>query len=275
MQLEIVLPAHNEERRIGRTLQRYCCALSDPGVRFVVALDGCTDGTAAVVQRHRRVDPRIGMLELPKLGKGGAVAEALRRTSAPLVAFVDADGATPPSELLRLVDAVADDHADIAIASRWHPAAVLPARRSVGRQLTSAGFAGAIRALFGLPHRDTQCGAKVLRRRAVDLLTPLLSSRDFLVDVDLLVSARDLGLRVAELPTVWVDQDGSKVAASRDARRMAASALRLWLHRRVLPRPVRGDAPRWTPATASVRPRPVLELVEQPGSSEADRLVRA
>lgn len=275
MQLEIVLPAHNEERRICRTLQRYRRAIADPDVRFVVALDGCTDGTAAVVRRHQQADPRIAQLELPKLGKGGAIAEALRRTSSPLVAFVDADGATPPSELLRLAAPVHGGDADIAIASRWHPAAVLPARRPLSRQLTSAGFAGAIRRLFDIPHRDTQCGAKVLHRRAVERITPLLSSRDFLVDVDLLVSARDLGLRIAELPTVWVDQDGSKVAAGSDARRMAASALRLWLHRRVLPQPQPGGAPRWTPAPGSPRPRPVLELAERPGDRAPQDLVPA
>jgi glycosyltransferase involved in cell wall biosynthesis len=63
----------------------------------------------------------------------------------------------------------------------------------------------------------------------------LLSSRDFLFDVDLLVTARKLGYDVVELPTVWVDQEGSRLAPGGDSKRMAASALRLWLHHRVIP----------------------------------------
>lgn len=98
-------------------------------------------------------------------------------------------------------------------------------------------FALLVRRLFGLPYRDTQCGAKVLRRDAARLLVPLLSARDFLFDVDLLVAARSLGLQVAEVPTVRVDQDGSHLQAGRDGRRMALSALRLWLHSHVLPVP--------------------------------------
>lgn len=235
MHLDIVFPAHNEEGRIGRTLERYRRAIPDPDVRFVVALDGCSDGTAEVVLTHRRADRRIHLLQLPKLGKGGALAEALRACPAPLVGFVDADGATPPAELLRLAQRVAADEADVAIASRRLPASVTPAPRSLRRRLTSAGFAHAVQRLFGLPEQDTQCGAKVLHQAAARRITPLLSSRDFLFDVDLLLAAHDLGLTVVEVPTVWVDQAGSKVDALRDARRMAVSALRLWFHRRVLP----------------------------------------
>lgn len=235
MHLDIVFPAHNEERRIGRTLTRYRRAVPHADTRFVVALDGCSDRTAEIVHHHQIQDPRVRLLELPKLGKGGALAEALRGCDAPLVGFVDADGATPPPELIRLARTVDEGVADIAIASRRLPGSVTPAPRSLSRRVTSAGFAGAIRHLFDLPHRDTQCGAKVLHQEAAARITPLLSSRDFLFDVDLLLAARDLGLRVEEVPTIWVDQAGSKVDAVRDAQRMAISALRLWFHHRVLP----------------------------------------
>ncbi len=234
MSLDIVLPAHNEEDRLGRTLLRYRRSLDGPDVGFLVALDGCVDGTADVVARHAALDPRVRGVRLPHLGKGGALAEALRRSTADVVAFVDADGATPPGELARLVSAV-HDGADVAVASRRLPASVVPAPRSLLRRATSAGFATAVRAMFDLPHADTQCGAKAVSGPAARRLLPLLSSRDFLFDVDLLVCARSLGLRVDELPSVWIDKDGSTVDPVRDSARMAASALRLWLHHRVLP----------------------------------------
>lgn len=242
MRLDIVLPAHNEERRIGATLRRYRRALDDPDIRFLVALDGCTDATASVVAREAAADRRVRALVFPKLGKGGVLAEALRTSGAPLVAFVDADGATPAAELLRLRDElVASPGTDVAIASRRMSASVTPAPRSLARQVTSAGFAAAIRSIFRLPYADTQCGAKVFTGAAVDRLLPLLSSRDFLFDVDLLLTASELGMEVTEVPTVWIDKDGSKLDAARDARRMAASAVRLWLHHRVIP--VESSAP--------------------------------
>jgi glycosyltransferase involved in cell wall biosynthesis len=233
LRLDIVIPAHNEEARIGSMLAAYRSRCADPEIRFLAALDWCTDSTADVVAAHADEDPRVRMFHYPKLGKGGVIMETFRHCDADLIGFVDADCATPPPELLRLVDAIGD--ADGVIASRRHPAAVLPVRRPVSRGIASAGFAFGIRRLFGLPFDDTQCGAKVFRRDAVARMLPLLSARDFLIDVDMLVVARHLGMRVVAVPTIWIDQDGSRIRTGSDARRMAASAMRLWLHHRVLP----------------------------------------
>jgi glycosyltransferase involved in cell wall biosynthesis len=231
MRLDIVIPAHNEEDRIGRTLDAYSHACREEGVRFVVALDSCTDRTADVVRYHRARDERVHLIEYPRLGKGGVIAETFRRSDADLVGFVDADGATPPDELMRLAQTTGE--ADGAIASRRHPASVLPARRPLTRQLTSAGFAVAVRRVMRLPYADTQCGAKVLRREVVEDVLPRLSARDLLFDVDLLAAAGERGWRIVEVPTVWIDQEGSRVSAVSDSRRMGTSLVRLWLRRRV------------------------------------------
>jgi glycosyltransferase involved in cell wall biosynthesis len=233
--LDIVIPAHNEEHRIDRTLRAYRaqCRRPHTSYAFHVALDRCTDATEHVVRQHAQEDDRVVPLRFPKLGKGGVLIEAFRRCEGDVVAFVDADCATPPIELLRLVDTVG--RSDIAIASRRHPASVLPGRRSVARRAMSAGFALGVRRLFRLPFHDTQCGAKAMRRDVAERCLPFMSSRDLLFDVDLLVTARKLGFGVVEVPTVWIDQAGSHVRSGSDSFLMAASALRLWLHHHVLP----------------------------------------
>ena len=234
MRLDIVIPAHNEEARIGGMLDAYRPAFADRDVRFLVAMDDCRDRTAHVVAAHRDEDRRVECAAYPKLGKGGVIAESFRHADGDLVAFVDADGATPPQELLRLAEAA--EQADGAIASRRHPAAVLPARRPLSRQVTSAGFSFAVRRLIGLPYADTQCGAKVLRREVVDAVLPRLHVNDLLFDVDLLAAASECGFRIVEVPTIWIDQDGSRVRPVADTRRMGGSLLRLWARRRT-----RGD----------------------------------
>lgn len=197
MRLDIVIPAHNEEHRIGPTLAAYRAGCVDPGCRFLVGLDNCTDATGEIVDSHAQQDVRVEKFEYPKLGKGGVIMETFRHYHADLVAFVDADCATLPNEMLRLAQTAAQF--DGAIASRRHPAALLPARRSLPRRLTSAGFAYGVKRIFGLPYTDTQCGAKVLRRDVVERVLPLLSSRDLLFDVDLLLTLRALGYRVVHL----------------------------------------------------------------------------
>ena len=233
MSLTIVIPAHDEEHRIDRTLTAYRQGFRQADVTFHVALDGCRDRTADIVHRHRRVDPRVVIHQYPKMGKGGVLMETFRRCDTDLVGFVDADCATPPAELRRMTEAAAN--VDGVIASRRLPASVTPSSRAAGRGLTSAGFAWLVRRVFHLPYADTQCGAKVLRRELVARAVPLMSARDFLFDVDLLVTARRLGFQVTEVPTVWIDQTGSKVDTRRDAFRMLAGTARLWFHHWSLP----------------------------------------
>lgn len=253
MSLEIVIPAHNEEHRIARTLDAYSSDLLQPDLTITVAMDDCTDNTGDIVDGYAAADERIRAVEYPRLGKGGVLSEAFRSSEADLVAFVDADCATPPSEIEVLTQTLSGTGADIAIASRWHPTSVLPRHRSLGRRIASRGFATAVRRIFSLPYADTQCGAKVLTRQAAGRVLPLMSSRDFVFDVDLLLVARALRLQVAEVPTVWIDRDGSRVRVLHDTVRMAASLGRLWLHHRIVPvrmpsRPA--IAPATRPATA-------------------------
>jgi glycosyltransferase involved in cell wall biosynthesis len=271
MRVDIVIPAHNEQDRIGPMLDAYLSRCAGPDMRFLVALDRCTDGTAEVVADRAARDPRLVAVEYPKLGKGGVLMETFRLCDADLVGFVDADGATPPSEMLRLIDAARDR--DGAIASRRHPASVLPARRSLAREVTSAGFAFWVRRLFGLPYDDTQCGAKVFRRAAMERMLPLLTSRDFLFDVDVLLVARRLGYRIETVPTIWIDREGSRLQAAGDAKRMAASSLRLWLHHRVIP--VETEGPRDPSAVTPGHPSDATAVERGADDPEEDRRAAA
>lgn len=269
MSLEIVIPAHNEEHRIAQTLEAYSNELLQPDLMITVAMDDCTDNTGQIVDAYAADDQRIRAKEYPRLGKGGVLSEAFRSSEAEVVAFVDADCATPPSEIEVLTETLADTGADIAIASRWHPTSVLPKPRPLGRRIASRGFATAVRTMFSLPYADTQCGAKVLTKRAASRVMPLMSSRDFVFDVDLLVVARALDLQVAEVPTVWIDRDGSRVRVLHDTVRMAASLGRLWLHHQVVPvrmpaRPAIAPGTGRTPAPAISAPTAPVSRIPTP-----------
>jgi hypothetical protein len=168
----------------------------------------------------------VNLHEYPKLGKGGVIAETFRRSDADVIGFVDADCATPPAEMLRLADVARRSGG--AIASRHHPASVLPRARTRVRRLTSAGFAFGVRQLLGLGYRDTQCGAKVVRRDVAELILPRIAAKDLLFDVELLLAAHETGQQIVEVPTVWIDQHGSRVDPVADTRKMSMSLVRLW-----------------------------------------------
>ena len=85
MSLEIVIPAHNEQHRIGRTLSAYCSGITLPDVQLTVALDDCTDATADIVARHAAHDSRVRAVCYPRLGKGGVLSEAFRSSNLSLI----------------------------------------------------------------------------------------------------------------------------------------------------------------------------------------------
>ena len=203
----IVVPAYNEERRIGGLLE----ALAEFEGSVIVVADG-TDRTAELVREFAGAHPDLALvcLEFPeRLGKGGGIMAGFRAAQSPYVGFMDADGSTDPAEMARLFSYLAD--ADGAIASRWCPGAVVPVRQGPVRRLQSRAFNLLIRLLFALPYADTQCGAKVFRAAVLDSVLDEMALTGFEFDVELLWRLARRGAQVVEVPTVWYDQGGSKV----------------------------------------------------------------
>lgn len=270
--LLLLIPAYNEEQRIEPVLRDYATYFKEHYAgrfQIIVVLNGCRDNTLGVVQRVSRDHPNVGALEyLEPIGKGGALIEGLRLAPlADLIGYVDADGATAPKEFLHLVHQL--DQADCVIASRWLPGAILHQAQSNKRQFASRVFHLIVQCLFWMNIRDTQCGAKVMRRAAVEKVHNQLLIADMAFDINLLYALKRAGLRVLELPTEWTDKAGSKVVLGRTSLTMFLSVVRLrliysglrpllrwlrpiesWIYRRLrAPVPLRSASPPRTPAT--------------------------
>jgi dolichol-phosphate mannosyltransferase len=230
--LLILIPAYNEERRIEPTLRDYARFFQEHyrgKFQMVVVLNGCTDNTLGVVRRVARDFFSVSHLEFHEpIGKGGALIEGLKLAPlADLIGYVDADGATPPRAFLDLVEKT--DKADCVIGSRWLPGAVIHQTQSNRRQFASRIFHFIVQVLFRLNVRDTQCGAKVMKREVVEKIHPYLRIVDMAFDINLLVAVKRAGFRILEAPTEWSDQAGSKVALFRASLTMFLSAVRVRL----------------------------------------------
>jgi glycosyltransferase involved in cell wall biosynthesis len=230
--LVLLIPAYNEEHRIEPVLRDYGNYFRDQyqgKFQLVVVLNGCKDNTLGVVQRVAAEFPSISALDFPEpIGKGGALIEGLKLASlADLIGYVDADGATPPRAFHDLIKRIPD--ADCVIASRWLPQSVLHVEQSGRRQFASRVFHRVVELLFGMHIKDTQCGAKVMRRQAVEKIHSALRIADMAFDINLLYSLKHEGFRVLELPTEWTDKIGSKVKLGRSSMVMLFSVFRLKL----------------------------------------------
>ncbi|PWU11624.1 MAG: hypothetical protein C5B50_22955 [Verrucomicrobia bacterium] len=230
--LLLLIPAYNEERRIEPVLRDYATYFRQQfpnRFQLVVVLNGCTDDTLGVVNRvgaeFKEVRPIV--FEDP-IGKGGALIEGLKLAPlADLIGYVDADGATPPRAFHELVRQI--DEADCVVGSRWLPGAVLHVEQSNRRQFASRVFHSIVETFFRMHIRDTQCGAKVMRREAVEKIHSALRIADMAFDINLLYCLKREGYRILELPTEWTDKIGSKVRVGRTSLIMLLSVIRLRL----------------------------------------------
>jgi glycosyltransferase involved in cell wall biosynthesis len=185
----VVIPCYDEERRLD--VARLAALAESGRVRLLFVDDGSTDGTAAVLDGMSATTDAIDVLRLPRnVGKAEAIRQGLLRgidAEAPILAYYDADLATPPEELVRLIDLL-ESRPDLAfvMASRVLMLGWRIQRRAL-RHYLGRVFATLASFLLRIPVYDTQCGAKAFRvspalREAID--TPFRSSWVF--DVELI-----------------------------------------------------------------------------------------
>ena len=249
--LTIVLPAYNEEARLGSALDElfgYLHRRGDhardgrPGaealpadIHVLVVDDGSTDATADLVRARPELSSgELELLAVPHGGKGAAVRAGMLAARGDLVVFADADMATPPDELVPLVEALGA--ADAAYGSRIQPdgsdmrTSQPPWRRALGKAfhlLASAWVAG--------PIQDTQCGFKGFRREVARDVFARQRITSIVFDVEVIYVVRRRGYRHVVVPVHWADRRGSRMHPGfRLANRVAWDLMRIpLLHRDV------------------------------------------
>ena len=214
--LSIIIPAYNEERRIGKTLRDLSDFFSRKNVSYeiLVIMDGCTDGTERIVDEHSRRDSNVRYLVYPeKQGKGGALLQGFKHVRGDYVAYTDADGATPPGEIYRLAGLMRGY--DGVIGSRWLKGSIVVRKQRPTRRIASRGFNIMTRLVLGLPYRDTQCPAKVFKKSVIDDVIQELRVTDFAMDACMLFIMKRKGYKVREIPIRWEDRPLSSLRMSK------------------------------------------------------------
>jgi len=210
--LEVVVPAYNEEARIGEVLDALTAYLgAQPGLSSAITVvdNGSVDRTAEEVDRFATCPVPVTLIGCADQGKGAAVRRAVLASTARWVGFCDADLATPVATLGRVVPALAAGH-DVVIASRRCAGAVYAVRQPLTRRVGSAVFHRVARGLVGSV-ADTQCGFKFFQAPVARVLFGHARISGFAFDVEVLALARAGGLRVVEVPVTWSDAEGSTV----------------------------------------------------------------
>jgi len=217
--LSIIIPAHNEERRLPQTLEQVVHFAADQSfeTEVLVIENASSDRTLEVgndfAKRHSMV--RVLHEDLP--GKGRAVQKGMLAASGAYRFFADADLSMPPEEIVHFIPPAVD--VPVAIASREAPGAVRY-DEPFYRHFTGRVFNTLIRMLVLPALNDTQCGFKMFRADVTEDLFRHQTLMGWSFDVELLYIASLRGHPILEIPIPWYFNPESKVNVLRDSWRM-------------------------------------------------------
>ena len=201
--ISVIMPAFNEGHHIYENLRETHRVFRRSGRSFEIILvdDGSSDETLAEARRAARDFGSIAALRLDRnRGKGNALREGFRAAKGDYVIFLDADLDLHPGQIIGLFRAMRDMKADVIIGSKHHPDSKL--EYPLPRKVMSRIYAAALKALFGLPIRDTQTGLKIFTHASLEKAFPRVLCDRYAFDVELLARAHEAGFRVAEAPVV-------------------------------------------------------------------------
>ncbi len=218
--LSLVLPAYNEERRLGASLRKLADYLGRQTYEceILVVDDGSRDATADVVEKAAASMPENVRLRLlshhQNLGKGAAVKTGCLAAAGRYVVFMDVDLATSLEDCAGVIEALTE-RADVAVGTRLQPGGY-DMRRSqpTGRRLMGNLFTFLRKRLLLPDIEDTQCPLKGFRREAARQLFGLQRLSGWSFDVEILYLARRLGMRVEQIPVRWQHVGGSTLRMS-------------------------------------------------------------
>lgn len=220
MDVSVVIPAFNERRRIRPALEGLAEYFDGRGASYelLVVDDGSTDDTAGAARewaRDKNPGPPLRVISIPHRGKGGAVAEGVMAAEGKWILMTDVDLSTPIREWERLCREL-EEGADLAIGSRQAEGARLTRRQAWVRQHLGTMFGALVRKAFPVGVLDTQCGFKAFTAEAARELFRELRAKGLCFDVEIILRARSLGMKVAEVPVEWKNDPDSRVRVWKD-----------------------------------------------------------
>jgi glycosyltransferase involved in cell wall biosynthesis len=228
--LSIIIPAHNEENRLPRTLGQIFGFLNDQpySAEVLIVENGSTDQTLNLAREFTAQYPNLTVIHEDQRGKGNAVRRGMLTAKGEHRFICDADLSMPIEELPKFIPPALHDF-DIAIASREAAGSIRynePAYRHWGGRAINL----VVRSLILPGLNDTQCGFKCFRAEAAEKLFSQQTILGWSFDIEILYLARKKKLRIREIPIQWYFDADSKVNAVRDALRMIGDIFRIHIN---------------------------------------------
>jgi len=222
--ISIIIPAYNEEKRIGKTLDSLAGFFKNQDYEIIVSANGCKDLTESLIRSYVAKNKKIKLVSSEIAKKGLALQKGFSQSKGDIVVFADADSSSGPEEIWKLVKEL--ENYDCVIGSRM-VRKLIKVKQPWKREAFGRLMSLIVRMLFRLGINDTQCGYKAFRRLALEKVFNTVSSKGFEFDVELLLKIKKAGFSIKELPIRWADDKRSTLKIYPDAFRMFSNILKL------------------------------------------------
>lgn len=212
--LSVVIPAYNEEKRIADTLKNIDGYLEKQGYQYeiIVVVNNSKDRTADVVRELEQTTVQNAVaMELKEGGKGNAVKRGiLEKASGDIIMFMDADNATPISEIEKFLPYF-EQGFDVVIGSRYTNPDLVKVKQPFYRIVLSRMSNLLIQVLAVPGIKDTQLGFKAFTATAAKEIFPLVTVLRWGFDMEVLTIALKRGYKIKELGVSWTEHGGGHV----------------------------------------------------------------
>ena len=218
--LSLILPAHNEAKRLPKSLkqvQEYL-KLQPYDYEVLVIENASSDDTARIAEEFQRGFPQLKLIRLEQGGKGNAIRAGLLAAKGEYRFMADVDFSMPVAEISKFLPPKLEDP-QVAIASREQPGS-----QRIGepfyRHIIGRVFNLLVQTLVLPGLQDTQCGFKCFSAAAAEDIFPNQTLEGWSFDVEVLTIARQLGYEVLEVPVTWTFRPGSRMSIFKDSWKM-------------------------------------------------------
>jgi glycosyltransferase involved in cell wall biosynthesis len=211
--LSVVIPAYNEEKRIGATLKDIDAFLRKQSYDYeiLVMVDGAKDNTAQVVKDLEKHIPKSRIIANPENhGKGWVVKQGMLEATGDIRVFMDADNSTKINHITSFLPFF-EKGFDVVVGSRRIKGANIKVHQPWLRDFLGGVFRFIVHTLVPLGVTDSQCGFKAFTAEAAKKVFPLQTISRWAFDVEILAIARQKKLKIQEAPVTWLNDEASQV----------------------------------------------------------------
>lgn len=230
--LSLIIPAFNEEARIGESLDKILAFFQSQPYFYEILIvdDGSRDQTVDVIRERFGSKDGFTIYQQPRnMGKGGAVKQGMLQARGDYVFFSDAD-LSVPIDTLSVFLAELESRSDVVIGTRQKAGASIEVHQPFYREFMGKTYTRLANWILSLQISDFTCGFKGFRREAAKKLFPRQQLKNWSFDAEILYLARLKGYRVTEVPVRWRDDERTKVRLWRDIVGSFLGLLQIRLH---------------------------------------------